>query len=126
DLYPGNMMLAIANSRTDFPARVYREGFGANRGSYLDFYAGDTITRVRMTITAGIRYDHQWGKPLPSKTQSNKAFPNLVPGLVSGGYDSPFTWTSVSPRLGITYALDQSRKTIIHSGHAGFADQLDT
>jgi len=120
------MILAIENSPTDFQARVYREGFGANRASYLDFYAGDTITRGRMTITAGIRYDHQWGKALPSKTQSNKAFPNLVPGVVFGGYDAPFTWNNVSPRLGITYALDQSRKTIIRAGYARYAAQLDT
>ncbi len=126
DLYPGNMILAIENSSTDFQARVYREGFGANRASYLDFYAGDTITRGRTTITAGIRYDHQWGKALPSKTQANKAFPNLVPSLVFGGYDAPFTWNSVSPRLGITYALDQNRKTIIRAGYARYAAQLDT
>src|SRR5947209_16170950 len=113
DLYPGNMILAIEHSPTDFQARIYREGFGANRASYLDFYVGDTITRGRLMITAGIRYDHQWGKALPSNTQANKAFPNLVPSLLFGGYDAPFTWNSVSPRLGITYALDQNRKTII-------------
>ena len=126
DLWPGNMILAIENTPTDFQARVYREGFGANRASYLDFYAGDTITRGRITITAGIRYDHQWGKALPSKTQSNKAFPNLVPGVVFGGYDAPFTWNNVSPRLGITYALDQRRNTIIRAGYARYAAQLDT
>src|SRR6266571_174671 len=126
DLYPGNMILAIENSSTDFQARVYREGAGADRASYLDFYAGDTITRGRMTITAGIRYDHQWGKALPSKTQANKAFPNLVPSLVFGGYDASFTWNNVSPRLGITYALDQSRRTVIRAGYARYAAQLDT
>src|SRR5262245_46906310 len=126
DLYPGNMILALENSPTDFQARVYREGAGANRASYLDFYAGDTMTRGRMTITAGIRYDRQWGKSLPSKTQSNKAFPNLVPGLVFGGYDAPFTWNNISPRLGITYVLDQSRKTVIRAGYARYAAQLDT
>ena len=126
DLYPGNMILAIENSPTDFQARIYREGFGANRASYLDFYAGDTITRGRLTISAGIRYDHQWGKALPSKTQANKAFPNLVPGLVFPGYDAPFKWNNVSPRAGITYALDQSRRTVMRAGYARYAGQLDT
>jgi hypothetical protein len=125
NLYPGNMILAIENSPTDFQARVYREGFGANRTSYLDFYAGDTITRGRMTITAGIRYDHQWGKALPSTTRENKAFPNLVPGLVFAGYDAPFKWNNVSPRVGITYALDQSRKTLMRASYARYAAQLD-
>src|SRR5437867_290918 len=126
DLYPGNMILALENSPTDFQARVYREGAGANRASYLDFYAGDTMTRGRMTITAGIRYDHQWGKALPSSTRANNAFPNLVPGLVFAGYDAPFTWNSVSPRVGVTYALDQSRRTVIRAGYARYAAQLDT
>src|SRR5439155_24497486 len=98
----------------------------ANRASYLDFYAGDTMTRGRMTITAGIRYDRQWGKALPSSTRANKAFPNLVPSLVFAGYEAPFTWNNVSPRVGVTYALDQSRRTVIRAGYARYAAQLDT
>src|SRR5262249_11784370 len=125
-LWPGNMILGLENSPTDFRAQVYRQGFGGNRANYLDFYASDAITRGRIRIEAGIRYDRQWGKALPSKTVGNKAFPDVVPGLVFAGYETPFTWNNVSPRAGLTYAVDQSRKTIVRASYSRFAGQLNT
>ncbi len=41
-IYPGNGVVAYENSATDFRARVYREGAGTNRASYMNFYVGDT------------------------------------------------------------------------------------
>src|SRR5262245_4077463 len=123
-LYPGNGILAIENTSTDFQARVYRQGYGGNRTNYLDFYAGDTITRGRLSIEAGIRFDRQWGRALPSTTKANPAFPNLVPGVVFPGYDSPFIWNNVSPRAGVTYALDRARKTVVRASYSRYASQL--
>jgi hypothetical protein len=120
------MILALENSPTDLRAQVYRQGFGGNRANYLDFYIGDTITRGRMTVEAGLRYDRQGGKALPSKTQANKAFPNTVPGLTFTGYDAPFKWNNVSPRVGITYAVDQARKSVIRASYSRYAGQLNT
>jgi len=65
-------------------AQVFRQGYGGNRVDYLDFYVGDTITRNRMTLDLGLRYDQQWGMALPSQTLANAAFPNVVPGLAFG------------------------------------------
>ncbi len=73
-----------------------------------------------------MRFDRQWGKALPSQTQSNKAFPNLVPGIVFAGYDSPFTWNNFSPRVGVTYALDAARKTVARASLTRYAGQLNT
>ena len=120
------MILAIENSPSDFQARVYRQGSGGNRADYLDFYAGDTITRNRVTVDVGIRYDRQWGKALPSNTLANAAFPNVVPGIVFSGYDAPFTWNNFSPRAGVTYALDQAHKTVARASYAGYSGQLNT
>jgi len=125
-LWPGNMILGIANSATNMVARVYREGFGGNRVKTTNVYVGDTITRNRLTIDLGVRYDRQWGEALPSQTQSNKAFPNLVPGITFDGYRTPFTWNNVSPRGGLTYALDEARKTIARASYARYAGQLET
>ena len=125
-LWPGNGILAIENSPTDLRAQVFRQGYGANRADYLDFYAGDTIARGPMTIDVGIRYDQQWGKALPSTTTANPAFPNVVPGLAFTGYDTPFTWKNFSPRAGITYALDPGRKTIARASFSRYAGQLET
>ena len=124
-LWPGNMILA--NERANnLQARVHREGRGGNQANYLNFYIGDTISRDRLTVDLGLRFDRQNGKALPSETQSNPAFPQLMPGIVFEGYDTPFTWNNFSPRAGITYALDEERKTIARASFSRYAGQLNT
>jgi hypothetical protein len=125
-LWPGNMIRAFEDSETLKYGRVYREGLGTDRVEYLSFYVGDTISRGRMTLDVGARYDRQWGKALPSATQANPAFPELMPGIVFSGYDTPFTWNDVSPRVGMTYALDDSRKTLLRASFSRYSGQLDT
>jgi hypothetical protein len=125
-LWPGNGILAIERSPTDLQAQVFRQGYGGNRADYLDFYVGDTISRQKLTIDVGVRYDQQWGKALPANIAANPAFPNAVPGVGFAGYDTPFTWKNVSPRAGVTYALDEARKTIARASFARYAGQLET
>ena len=125
-LWPGNGILALAQTPTTLFAQLFREGSGTNRTSYVDFYVGDTISKGRATIDLGVRYDHQGGRALPSVTAANPAFPALVPGLNFAGYDAPFTWNNISPRAGLTYALDESRKTVLRGSYARFAGQLDS
>jgi hypothetical protein len=129
-LYPGNGIVAYENSRDanrqplDFRARVYREGAGTNRASYLNFYLGDSIALGRVTLDLGVRYDRQSGKALPAQNQPNSAFPSLVPGIDFAGYDAPFTWSDISPRVGMTYALDENAKTIVRASFSRNAGQL--
>jgi hypothetical protein len=125
-IWPGNGILAIENSPTDFQAQVFRQGLGTNRAQYLDLYVGDTISKDRMTIDVGVRYDRQWGRALPSTTLANAAFPDLVPGLSFTGYQAPFTWNNVSPRAGLTYALDDRRKSVVRASYSRYAGQLAT
>src|SRR5207244_3172591 len=114
-----------ATATTAF-AQGFREGRGTNRTAYLDFYAGDTMSKGRATIDVGVRYDRQGGRALPSVTAANPAFPNVVPGLDFAGYDAPFTWNDVSPRAGLTYALDEARRTVARASYSRFAGQLDS
>jgi len=125
-LWPGNGLLAIENSPTDFRAQVFRQGLGTNRAQYLDLYAGDTFSKNRLTLDVGVRYDRQSGQALPSTTAANAAFPDLVPGLVFAGYDSPFTWNNISPRAGFTYALDEAHKSLVRASYSRYAGQLAT
>ncbi len=125
-VYPGNMILAIENSPTDLRAQVYRQAYGSNKAFYTDFYVGDTISKNRVTLDVGLRYDQQSGKALASQALANAAFPNVVPGLSFAGYDTPFTWKDLSPRVGATYALDESRKTVARASFARYSGQLET
>lgn len=124
-IWPGNMIQAQDNSLTDRVARIYRNGDGTNRTEYLSFYVGDTYSRGRLTLDLGLRFDRQTGKALPSSTQSNSAFPDLVPGIEFAGYDAPFSWNTLHPRLGATWALDESRRTLLRANFSRYAGQLD-
>jgi hypothetical protein len=123
-LYPGNNIVAYENAATNFRARLYREGAGTNRASYMNFFVGDTITLNRLTLDLGLRYDRQGGEALASQTESNSAFPNLVPGIQFDGYEAPFRWNDITPRVGLTYALDESNKTILRASFSRNAGQL--
>jgi len=125
-IWPGDKAVAFDNSATDMRARLYREGRGENTTKYWSAYVGDTFTKNRLTLNVGVRYDRQGGSALPTTVGANGLFPNLVPGLTFAGYDAPFTWSDVSPRVGFAYALDDSRKTLVHISGARYASQLNT
>jgi Carboxypeptidase regulatory-like domain/TonB-dependent Receptor Plug Domain len=125
-LWPGDGILGQKSSATLSFAQVFREGSGTNRADYLDFYVGDTFALSRATINVGLRHDRQWGAALPSNAAANPAFPSVVPGIAFAGYDSPFTWNDLSPRVGMTYALDEAGKTQARASFSRYASQLST
>jgi len=122
--FPGNGVLAIEQAVGDLRAQVFRETNGGNVVKYADAYVGDAITRGRATIDLGLRYDRQWGKALPSSAAGSAAFPDVIPGVQFAGYDSPFTWNNLSPRVGLNYALDSNSRTIARATYSRFAGQL--
>jgi hypothetical protein len=125
-LWPGDGILAQRQTATQSFAQIFREGSGTNRAEYFDFYAGDTFSVARATLSLGLRYDRQWGAALPSSTAANPAFPTVVPGLVFAGYEAPFTWHNVSPRVGATYALNDARTMLLRASFSRYAGQLAT
>jgi hypothetical protein len=100
---------ALPEGTTRLP---YYQGSTADTfGVYVD----DNFRMKRATINVGVRYDY-----------SNGAFPALpfvdsfgVPtGAMSAATDSVYNWSTVSPRFGISYLVNQSGSTILKA-HAG-------
>ena len=89
----------------------YQGSTASTWGVYVD----DTFRFKRATINMGVRYD-----------DSNGAFPALPfvdasgnqTGAFSQATDSVYSWKTVSPRLGVSYLLNASGKTILKA-HAG-------
>ena len=46
------------------------------------------------------------------RVAGHPAFPGLAPAVRFDGYDAPFDWSNLSPRLGLAYALDAVRRTV--------------
>jgi hypothetical protein len=104
---------------------ITRVGAYSYGGKYYDAYIGDTFTKDRFTLNVGVRWDQQKAKNDPATVSANASFPNLLPDLVYDGnnYD-PISWKTWSPRVGLSYALDESRKTILRGSFAIYGNLL--
>lgn len=121
----------------DFPDDLELVIFPRNRSvglltSYDSAWLQDTITLDRWTINAGVRYDLQSGENLASSDPGNSTVPGagpdepgLLPPLSFRGNDGGgFEWETVVPRVGVTYALGEERKTLLRGSFSQYAEQL--
>ncbi len=93
---------------------------------YFSVWAQDTISLGRFTINAGLRYDDQKGTNEAAQVPANLGFPNLLPAIDFPGFGPEYSWQTITPRLGFTYALGAERDTLIRASLSQFADQLST
>ncbi len=118
------------------------------RGYYIDSkiaswagYFTDTVTIGRMNLLLGLRYDYQkpYLNPFTMTHADNvlhgqevwtnyftaaahTAISSLMPGLSVPGYSSDYVWSSLQPRLGITYDVTGDGKTILKASFAKYGE----
>jgi carboxypeptidase family protein/TonB-dependent receptor-like protein len=95
------------------------------RGQYSSAYVGDTMTWDRLTLTAGLRWDRQAGSVKAATQTGNPLLPSLLPDVKSSARSDVIVWNSVTPRIGLSYALDDARKTLLRASYGTFASQLN-
>jgi hypothetical protein len=101
-----------------------RAALAGGKTKYLSGYLQDTVTAGALTANLGVRYDLQQGTNLPETVPANPVRPDILPAVVYAGGDIGFRWRTLSPRLGLTWALGQQRRTLLRASFARFADQL--
>ncbi|HEX2831744.1 MAG TPA: carboxypeptidase regulatory-like domain-containing protein [Thermoanaerobaculia bacterium] len=94
-------------------------------GEYTDLYVGDTVLFGNLTLQAGLRYDLQKGTTGTMSVGANPDLPELLPA-VTFSTDDELEFESISPRIGLTYALGQNKKTLIRAGYNRYVDQMST
>jgi hypothetical protein len=119
----GNNIITIWNGYPNLIAQAQQDYVIASEGKYTQGFVTDTISVNRLTVMAGVRFDHQTSSILPSTAPAVPNFP-LLPSATASAIENAYTFNSLTPRLGITYALDDSRKTIARVSYAMFASQL--
>jgi hypothetical protein len=92
--------------------------------AYWSAYAGDTMSWDRLTVNAGVRWDRQAAGTRDNTQVGSSLFPQYLPDLTNVGIPEAVVYNTVTPRIGATYALGESRKTIARAGYAMFAEQL--
>ena len=139
------LTFGVGSSQHDFQAS-YR--WPQNQIQLLDslgetyVYPGDTATNTSIknrwawvqeaftvgdvTVTAGFRYELQTAMLGRSTITGNPYDLTLLPDVTFSGGDLPFEWETIAPRIGVTYALGDERKTLLRASYARYPQQLDT
>ena len=100
---------------------AYRQGPVPIVANYESLWVQDTMTMGPWTINVGLRYDAQDGENRAGTVAANPAFPEVMPGLTFEGNNADgLSLSSLSPRLGLTFALGAERKTLLRGSFSQF------
>jgi hypothetical protein len=124
--WPGNGVRSLHSGYPNMIARVVRDWAAAGEGVYWSGYAGDTISLDRLTINLGARWDRSASSVLEASVPASEAVPVLMPALSAPAVKDAIVFNTFTPRVGVTYALNESRRTIARGSYAMFASQLDS
>jgi hypothetical protein len=120
----GSRIFDIHDHYPNMLAYAQRDNNSSTEGKYISGFVTDTISMDRFTVTAGIRFDHATSSYLDTFSHGVPGIP-LLPDITAPGVPDAYNFgTIVSPRVGVTYALDSSRKTVARASYALFASQL--
>ena len=124
DVYPGNGIVTFHNGYPDMVAKITRPGHFLTDTVYTSAYGGDTWTMDRLTLNLGVRWDRQASSLGAASVPAASAAPDLLPALTATPVDDAIVWNAVTPRLGLTYALNENRKSIARASYSMFSSQL--
>lgn len=119
-------------------ASQYNLDYGVKQ---MTAFLQDTISTGRLNILVGLRYDHQapsinastattvndnqvWADYFASDVKA--AMKTFMPGVATPNIKPDFKWNVFSPRLGITYDLFGTGKTILKLSGAIYGDFMGT
>ncbi|HMF94125.1 MAG TPA: TonB-dependent receptor [Vicinamibacterales bacterium] len=111
---------------TGCQANVTRDGAGVFDLVNVAAYVQDTLTRDRLTLQLGLRYDRNHDQAFAATADANPLVPGWLPAIAFPGVDPGIVFNNVSPRLGLTYDLRGSGKTIARVNYASYWGQVGT
>ena len=119
----------VAGSGLDLPPGedalyIWRDGATRTRIDRRSLWASDTVTWSRATATFGLRYDRQVPRDLASAVEGVPGDPFLGPVAFSGSDAAGIRWSSLVPRLGVTWAPLAAGRLVLRASLARFASQL--
>src|SRR4051812_39454863 len=124
--WPGNHFVSNWNTYPNMLVQVARDYQSNTTGRSISGYATDTISLDRLTLTGGVRFDRQTSSLESSSVSAVPGFESILPAITTTPVKDAFVWTKLTPRVGVTYALGQARKTVVRGSYAMFASQLPT
>lgn len=87
-------------------------------------YVQDTWTVKRLTLNLGLRWDSQTDEAVAAEVPANPYVPQIMPAIQFPGLDSGVVWNDISPRIGATYDLFGTARSILKSSFATYYGQM--
>jgi Carboxypeptidase regulatory-like domain/TonB-dependent Receptor Plug Domain len=122
--YPGEFLdiqLNAAGTTLAIPIRPYHQ---INKAMYTSLYAGDTLSLDRLTLNGSLRFDRATSSVDAITVDAHPIVPSVLPGVSAPAVKNAVVWNTVSPRVGLAYAIGQDRKTVARASYSAFASQL--
>ena len=101
-----------------------RDGYSVYDLLNYSAYVQDTITKGRATIQAGIRYDYIRDKAEASSIVANPLGGPWLPGIDFPGADTGVAFNNLSPRVGLTYDVSGTGRSIVKANYARYFGQV--
>jgi hypothetical protein len=121
-----NAAIMFYDGYPNYVAQLTRDLSLKADSKYTTAYIQDSWSHDRLTINAGVRWDRQAASLGAAEVGAVALAPNLLPALTGTAASNAIVWNSITPRGGFTYALDDSRKTLVRGSYAMFASQLSS
>ncbi|MBW1947872.1 MAG: TonB-dependent receptor, partial [Deltaproteobacteria bacterium] len=107
-----------------FFAEVSRERNQDSQGDRYSFYINDSYSRGRLTLNLGFRFDREKSVVNEATVEASQIAPELLPQLTFPAIDPGFSFKTLSPRIGFTFALTKDRKTILRGNLARYSQPM--
>jgi hypothetical protein len=111
---------------TGCAASVTRDGNSAYRLTNISAYVQDSVTRGKLSLQLGLRYDRNHDQVLSASIPASPVLPDILPAVTFGGVDPKIVFNNFSPRLGATYDISGSGKTVAKVNYARYYGQVGT
>ncbi|MEZ5316608.1 MAG: carboxypeptidase regulatory-like domain-containing protein [Vicinamibacterales bacterium] len=123
-VWPGGIY-SFHRNYPNIEATIVRDWASSGEGLYWNGYVGDTYTRDRLTINAGLRWDRSAASIRETSVPANP-LSDLLPAITAPAVKNAVVWNTITPRIGVAYALGAERKTLVRASYSMFAAQLDS
>ena len=122
-IWPASHLIASWDGYPNMFVQVARDYQAATEARYFNSFVTDTISLDRLTIIGGIRFDHQQSSLGAASVPGVPGVP-IMPALNAPAVKGVYKWNNLTPRIGVTYAVDNDRRTVVRGSYAMFASQL--
>ena len=104
-------------------ATLYRDVNTYHEQSNISAYFNNSFNKARFRLNLGVRVDHQNDRALGTSNEANPIVPDLLPAVTFSGADAGIAYTDVSPRLGMTWDMFGTGKTVAKASTAIYYGQ---